>query len=60
MEFNKQCLVIIDTLNREQAVAFIRFLQSEILRHRMDIDEADKLIGKVMEKFEILEDEVLW
>jgi hypothetical protein len=34
-------------MNRQEAGAFIRFLQSEIYRHKRDIDEAQALIKRV-------------
>ena len=33
MEFNDKHKVIVGTLNRAEAKAFIKFLQSEIIRH---------------------------
>ena len=50
MEFNEQHKVIIGTLNRDEAVAFIKFLKSEILRHGEDIRQAKELIKLVKEK----------
>ncbi len=48
MEFNsKSHKVIIDSLNYAEAGAFIKFLQSEILRHKDDIQQAKDLIALV-------------
>jgi hypothetical protein len=53
MEFNAECKVIIDSMNRDEASAFIKFLESEIARHKMDIDNAVELIFKVSNKFNL-------
>ena len=53
MEFDKEHKVIISTLNPIEAVAFIKFLQSEILRHQGDITDAAKLIRVVEEQFHV-------
>lgn len=47
MEFNKENKVIISTLTRIEAKAFIKFLESEIIRHQDDIELAGKLITQV-------------
>ncbi len=47
MLFNKEHKVIISTLSQEEAKAFIKFLQSEIIRHEDDIGLAKKLIQLV-------------
>ena len=47
MEFGKDHKVIIDTLNKEEAVVFILFLESEITRHEKDIKQAKALIKKI-------------
>jgi len=39
--------VIINTLNEAEAIAFIKFLESEIIRHEDDINQAKSLIGLV-------------
>lgn len=57
MKFDNDQKVIIDTMNREQAIAFVKFLGSEILRHNMDIAEAANLIKIVKSKFKLWEDE---
>ena len=54
MKFNEQNKVIIDTMDNQEARAFVKFLQSEIARHKMDIDNARDLIKEVNQKFEIL------
>ena len=47
MEFNSKHKVIINTLSRIEAKAFIKFLESEIIRHEDDILLAKELIRKV-------------
>ena len=47
MEFNEEHKVIINTLSRIEAKVFIKFLESEIIRHQDDIDQAKSLIGYV-------------
>ena len=47
MEFNEEHKVIINTLSRIEAKAFIKFLESEIIRHQDDINQAKSLIGYV-------------
>lgn len=53
MIFNDQHKVIVSTLNKAEAMAFVKFLESEIIRHKDDINQAKSLIGYV--KKEILE-----
>jgi len=53
MIFNSQHKVIIDTLNQDEAIAFVKFLQSEIIRHEDDIQQARDLIFKVCFQFNI-------
>jgi hypothetical protein len=53
MQFDKQNKVIIETMSRIEAKAFILFLKSEIARHQMDIDNARYLIYDVCMKFHI-------
>lgn len=55
MEFNKEHKVIIGTLNKDEARAFVKFLLSEIVRHHDDINQAKSLIGYVRK--EILDEE---
>jgi hypothetical protein len=52
MVFDKQHKVIVSILSLEEASAFIKFLESEIIRHLDDINQAKALIGYV--KKEIL------
>jgi len=40
-------------MNPDEATAFVKFLQSEIARHQMDIDNARDLIYDVCLKFKI-------
>ena len=54
MKFDETNKVIIDTMNISEAKAFVKFLQSEIARHEMDIDNADKLICDVCMKYGIV------
>ena len=51
MEFDNANLVIIDTMNRDEARAFVLFLASEILRHREDIIKAKALARLVADRF---------
>lgn len=51
MKFDETNKVIIATLNKPEARAFIKFLISEKKRHLMDIEEADKVIDKVLVMF---------
>ena len=53
MDFDKENKVIISTMIKEEAVAFNKFLTSEILRHQRDIDEAGKLIEYVKRVFQL-------
>lgn len=56
MQFNDECKVIIQTMNGDEAKTFVKFLYSEILRHKMDIEEAEKLILYVKDEFALLDD----
>ncbi len=47
MIFNEQHKVIISSLNKDEVNAFIKFLQSEIIRHGDDIKQAKALIKLV-------------
>jgi len=53
VKFDETNKVIIDTLDRNEARAFIKFLESEIARHENDIENAYDLIKEVAEKFDI-------
>ena len=54
MIFNNQHKVIVNSLSKDEARAFIKFLESEIIRHEDDINQAKSLIGLV--KKEILDE----
>ncbi len=47
MKFNEQHKVIVKTLSKDEAAAFIKFLESEIVRHQDDIYRAKSLIRYV-------------
>jgi len=47
MIFNEHHKVIIETLSEAEARAFIKFLESEIIRHNDDITQALGLIETV-------------
>ncbi len=47
MIFNAEQKVIIETLNQDEAKAFVKFLKSEIIRHKDDIQQAWDLIALV-------------
>ena len=53
MKFDETNKVIIDTMDTAEARAFVKFLQSEIARHQMDIDNARELICEVCLRFKI-------
>ena len=53
MKFDKTNKVIIETMNQEEAKAFVKFLKSEIARHQMDINNARDLIYEVCFRFKI-------
>jgi len=53
MNFDETNKVIIDTMNTDEARAFVLFLKSEIARHQMDIDNARDLCYTVINKFEL-------
>jgi len=53
MRFNEANKVIIDTMNQEEAKAFVKFLKSEMLRHELDITQARDLMYDVCLKFKI-------
>ena len=56
VKFDEECKVIIDTMDASEARAFVKFLKSEILRHKMDIDNAEKLMYDVCIRFKIDKD----
>jgi len=45
---NSSHKVIIETLNKPEAIAFTKFLESEIIRHQDDIKQARELIELVI------------
>lgn len=51
MRFNEEAKVIVSTLNPIEAKAFTTFLDSEIVRHEMDIAQAKELIREVQDLF---------
>ena len=51
MDFNEQNLVIIDSMDKSEASAFVKFLESEVARHEMDIDNAQRLMYTVINQF---------
>lgn len=53
MDFDTENKVIIETMKHAEAVAFIKFMHSEILRHERDIDEAYQTIITVGSMFNI-------
>ena len=53
MQFDETNKVIISTLNRDEARAFVLFLKSEIARHKLDIDNKVSLCYDVCMKFKI-------
>lgn len=55
MIFDDENKVIIDSMNYDEAVAFLKFLKSEILRHYTDIHQAQALMSKVQEQFGVYE-----
>jgi len=53
MDFSKEAKVIINTMNTDEAKAFVKFLDSEIIRHKVDIEQAEVLKREVQEMFYI-------
>jgi len=53
MQFNQECKVLIESMNKQEASAFVKFLRSEISRHQMDITNAVELIHQVVNKFHL-------
>lgn len=51
MQFDKDDMTIIETLNEDEARAFIQFLLSERRRHGRDIVYIDKRIKETEERF---------
>ena len=55
MLFDDNNFVVLDTMNQEQARAFILFLKSERRRHQKDIYDIDDKIELVEKKFKLWE-----
>lgn len=53
MEFDVTHKVKTETMTKEEASAFVKFLESEIRRHQVDIKDASELIRKVKEMYDI-------
>jgi len=53
LKFDKEWKVIVSTLTKEEASAFVKFLQSEVKRHEVDIGQARNLIVRVVNKFNL-------
>ena len=54
MEFDKKThKVKIGTMNKDEAVAFLAFLQSEQLRHQEDVEDIERVMLEVMQRFDI-------
>ena len=53
MDFDETNKVIIQSMNKTEARAFVLFLKSEIARHQMDIDNAEDLIYDVSTRFNL-------
>ncbi len=52
MRFDKNHIVIDKTLeNKDEASAYIKFLQSELLRHLTDVSEIGERIKVIQEKW---------
>ena len=53
MDFSEEAKVLISTMDRQQAEAFVIFLHTEIVRHARDIEEAKELIEEVKRMFNL-------
>ena len=53
MDFDRTNKVIIETMNKDEASAFVKFLESEIARHQMDINNAYDLRDSVKVRFNV-------
>lgn len=58
MKFSKDHKVILSSMNKTEAQAFVLFLDSEILRHAEDIKSAGELRDKVVEKFGLVQKDI--
>lgn len=57
MKFDAQDITIMDSLNRAEAIAYIKFLKSERRRHEKDIWAIDDKIKEIRRRFNL--DELL-
>ena len=55
MIFNEEQKVIISTLDHSEASAFVKFLHSEIIRHKDDIQQARDLICLIQKMYSEIE-----
>jgi len=53
MRFDTENKVIIESLTQPEAKVFIIFLESEIIRHKIDIEQARQLIQTVKEMYRL-------
>ena len=53
MEFTEECKVIIGTMDESDAKAYVKFLLTEIARHKQDIDNATDLCYDVIRRFHL-------
>jgi hypothetical protein len=53
MEFDENDITIMESLTKEEAAAYIKFLQSEIRRHARDMIEIEEKIKEVERRFQI-------
>ncbi len=50
MKFEEEYLIVVNSLTRDEASAFIKFLQSEIIMLKEGIEKAENLIEVVRAK----------
>lgn len=55
MRFNQYDITIIDSMDRKEAIAFIKFLRSEERRHYNDISDIRKKVNEVFKRFNLTE-----
>ena len=53
MQFNEKQKVIIESLTVPEANAFIKFLETEVIRHMVDIEKAEELIIQVRNMYRL-------
>ena len=53
MQFNEKQKVIIESLTVPEASAFIKFLETEVIRHMVDIEKAEELIIQVRNMYRL-------